>query len=136
MFEDLLIFTFKLSILPFIVTLIYCFKQKKVTTKIYLYLFILMLLNITILYTPGITLFLVDKWLKIDTSALDIVLLVITQIFLAPAAVIHILKKYFSCQEPLAYTLFILFNLSLCPYIVATDVILGIYTTTSLGYPL
>ena len=95
-----------------------------------------MLLNITILYTLGITLFLVDKWLKIDTGVLSLVLLVNTQIFLAPAAVIHILKKYFSCQAPLPYFLFILFNLSLCPYIVATCIILGIYTTTSLGYPL
>lgn len=136
MLLEIFIFSFSLTILLFIATLIYCFKQKKVTAKIYFYIFILMLLNIAILYIVLTALFLVDKWLKIDTSALDLVLLAITQIFLAPAAVIYILNKYFSCQEPLAYTLFILFNLSLYGYIVATVVILGIYTTTSLGYPL
>ena len=95
-----------------------------------------MLLNITILYTLGITLFLVDKWLKIDTGVLSLVLLVNTQIFLAPAAVIHILKKYFSCQAPLPYFLFILFNFSLFGYIIAIVVILSIYTASLLGHPL
>ena len=95
-----------------------------------------MLLNILILYIIAITLLLVGKWLQIDTGALDLVLLAITQIFLAPAAVNYILKKYFSCQAPLAYFLFILFNLSLFGYIIAIVVILSIYTASFLGHPL
>ena len=95
-----------------------------------------MLLNILILYTVGTTLLLVDKWLQIDTGVLDLVFLAITQIFLAPAAVIYIIKKYFSCQDPLAYFLFILFNFSLFGYIFATYLILEIYTASFLGHSL
>jgi len=135
-FDELITFSFQLSILPFLVTLIYCFMQKQVTIRIYIYILALMLLNITILYIVGTTVFFVGKWAAVDTRALEPILFIITQLFFSPIAVIYILKKYFSCQATLAYILFIIFNLSLFGYVFSVIGILSIHTALFLGHPL